>query len=650
MRTGRPAAGARVQGHGARRLAVLACAWAALAFAPLALGSEEPPLLKDAVEAGKLPRMTERLPKVPLVVPMEAMKREPGRYGGDLRMLMAKDRDIRMMVVYGYARLVGYDEALVLQPDLVERYENVGDREFTFHLRPGHRWSDGQPFTSEDFRYFWEDVANNKSLSPLGLPQVLLANGKGPRVSFPDPLTVRYVWDDPNPLFLPAIAGPSPLFIYRPAHYLRKFHARYIGEEAAKALAEKARARNWAGLHHKKDEQYRFDNPDLPTLEPWINLTPPPTTRFVLHRNPYFHRVDPQGRQLPYVDRVVIHLADEKLVPAKTGAGEIDLQARYLRFDDYTFLKRNEQRSGYEVRLWETVKGSQMALHPNLNYTDPVWRKLLRDARFRRALSLAINRHEINQVVFFGLVQPSNNTVLPGSPLFEPRFRDLYAKVDVRAANALLDELGLVQRNADGIRLLPDGRPLEIVVDTAGESTEETDILELIRDGWRKAGIALFSRPSQREVFRQRVFSGQSMMSVWPGLSNGVPTADMSPEELAPVKQEQLQWPLWGNHVESKGKGGEPPDVPEAQELLKLFHAWQASGDSAERTRIWKRMLAIHAEQQFTIGTVTGNLQPVVVSKVLRNVPKKALYNWDPGAYFGIHRMETFWIDRKGAG
>lgn len=169
-------------------------------------------------------------------------------------------------------------------------------------------------------------------------------------------------------------------------------------------------------------------------------------------------------------------------------------------------------------------------------------------------------------------------------------------------------------------------------------------MLELIRDSWRKAGIALYSRPSQREVFRKRVFSGQSMMSVWPGLSNGVPTADMSPEELAPVKQEQLQWPLWGNHVESKGKGGEPPDLPEAQELLALFRAWQASGDSAERTRIWKRMLAIHAEQQFTIGTVTGNLQPVVVGKSLRNVPLRALYNWDPGAYFGMHRPDTFWF------
>lgn len=630
---------------GATALCTLAGLWPVAVLAQ----ADEPPLLAEAVQAKQLPPMHERVPKKPLVVNFDGAKRLPGKHGGDLRMLMAKDRDIRMMVVYGYARVVGYDEGLEFVPDIVERYENVGDREFTFHLRPGHRWSDGQPFTSADFRYFWEDVLNNKMLSPIGLPQALLVNGKGPKVSFPDALTVRYAWDEPNPLFLPALAAPSPLFIYRPAHYLKQFHPRYIGEEKAKEQAAAFKARNWAGLHNKKDEQYRFDNPDLPTLEPWINTTPLPTTRFVLVRNPYFHRVDQAGRQLPYIDRVIINLSDEKLVPAKTGAGESDLQARYLRFDDYTFLKQGEKRNDYKVRLWKTAKGSQIALYPNLNAADPVWRDLLRDVRFRRALSLAIDRHEINEVIYFGLVQPSNNTVLPQSPLFEKRFRDAWTKFDIQQANLLLDRIGLTKRDKRGIRLMPDGRPLEIVVDTAGESTEETDVLELIRDGWRKIGVALFTRPSQREVFRQRIFSGQSIMSTWSGLNNGIPTAEMSPEELAPLKQDQLEWPQWGNHVESKGKGGEPPALPEARELLALFEAWRRAETNTERDRIWRRMLEIHAEQQFTIGTVTGNLQPVVVSGVLRNVPAEGLYNWDPGAYFGMYRPDTFWLDvRKG--
>ena len=176
------------------------------------------------------------------------------------------------------------------------------------------------------------------------------------------------------------------------------------------------------------------------------------------------------------------------------------------------------------MRLWETVSGSKIALYPNLNTADPAWRKLLRDVRFRRALSLAINRHELNEVVYFGLVKPSNNTVLPQSPLFDKSYRDAWTKFDLKAANALLDEIGLTARDARGLRLMPDGQALEIVVDTAGESTEETDVLELIRDSWRKVGIALYTRPSQREVFRKRVFSGQSVISVWSGLNNGIPT------------------------------------------------------------------------------------------------------------------------------
>ena len=628
----------------------LRAAWLAgmLALALLVTGqprAEEPPSLAADVAAGKLPPLAQRLPRVPLVFTSPRADWKLGRYGGEVRTLMAKDRDIRMMVVYGYSRLIGYDEQLQLVPDVLQSIDNVDSRMFTLHLRPGHKWSDGHPFTSEDFRYYWEDVANNKDLSPFGLPQALLVDGKGPKFEVLNATTVRFTWAEPNPMFVPALAGPSPLYVYRPAHYLRQFHARYAGLEKANAIAAEAGSRNWAGLHQKKDEQFRFDNPDLPTLEPWINTTPLPSTRFVLVRNPYFHRVDTAGRQLPYIDRVIVGITDDKLIPAKTGAGDIDLQARYLRFDNYTFLKQGEQRNRYHVRLWEKALGSQIALYPNLNAEDPEWRKLMRDVRFRRALSLGINRHEVNEVVYFGLGRESSNTVLQRSPLFRPEFRTAWTKFDLKAANALLDAIGLTKRDDSGLRLLPDGRPMELIIDTSGESTEETDVLELIRDSWHKLGIAMFSRPSQREVFRKRVFSGKSMMSVWSGLSNGIPTPEMSPAELAPTAQEQLQWPMWGQYYEQGRKGGEAPSSPEVEELVRLFEAWRNSASVAEREKIWLRMLGINAEQVYTIGTVTRALQPVVVRDNLRNVPEEGIWSWDPGAYFGMYRPDTFWID-----
>jgi peptide/nickel transport system substrate-binding protein len=617
-----------------------------LAFAARA-HAEEPPSLAADVAAGKLPPVEKRLPRVPLVFDAPRPDWSLGRYGGEVRTLLAKDRDIRMMVVYGYSRLVGYDEQLRLRPDILQSIDDVDGRVFTLHLREGHKWSDGHPFTAEDFRYYWEDVANNKDLSPFGLPQALLVQGNGPKFEVVNATTIRYAWTEPNPMFLPALAGPSPLYIYRPAHYLRQFHAKYVGVEKANALATDAGSRNWAGLHQKKDEQFRFDNPDLPTLEPWMNTTPLPSTRFVLVRNPYFHRVDGAGRQLPYIDRIIVGITDDKLIPAKTGAGDVDLQVRYLRFDNYTFLKQGEKRNRYHVRLWEKALGSQIALYPNQNADDPEWRKLMRDVRFRRALSLGIDRHEVNEVVYFGLGKESSNTVLQRSPLFRPELRSAWTKFDVKAANALLDQIGLTSRDASGLRLLPDGRPMELVIDTSGESTEETDVLELVRDSWRKLGIAMFSRPSQREVFRKRVFSGKSMMSVWSGLSNGIPTADMSPSELAPTTQEQLQWPMWGQYYEQGRKGGEAPP-PDVQKLVGMFDAWRNAETTQEREKIWSDMLSINADQVYTIGIVTRALQPVVVRDTLRNVPAEGIYSWDPGAYFGMYNVDAFWFDSEG--
>ncbi len=297
--------------------------------------------------------------------------------------------------------------------------------------------------------------------------------------------------------------------------------------------------------------------------------------------------------------------------------------------------------------LWEKALGSQMALYPNLNVDDPEWRALMRDVRFRRALSLAINRHEINEVVYFGLAVESGNTVLQRSPLYRPEFRKAWTQFDLKQANALLDEIGLTKRDAQGIRLLPDGRPLEVIVDTSGESTEETDVLELVRDSWKKVGIALFARPSLREVFRKRVFSGKAMMSVWSGLDNGIPLPDMSPRELAPTVQDQLQWPMWGQYYENNRTGGQAPDMPDALELVRLYDEWRNSGSDADRERIWLRMLEIHAQQVFTIGIVTRALQPIVVQNSLHNVPTDGIYSWDPGAYFGMYNIDTFWIDPK---
>lgn len=602
----------------------------------------EPPLLSERVASGEMDIMAKRLPEQPMVISTTDTK---AHYGGTMNLLFGKSKDIRMMVVYGYARLVGYDSDYNLAADMLRDFSVEQGRIFTLHLRKGHRWSDGAPFTTEDFRYYWEDIANNENLSPFGPPKALLVDDQPPQVEVIDEVTIRYTWPTPNPNFLTSLAQPRPTFIYAPAHYLKQFHERYTDENTLAEMVEESGRRNWVSLHHFHNRQYKFDNPELPVLQPWIATTRPPAERFIFNRNPYFHRMDKQGRQLPYIDQVAVQIVDKNLISAKTSAGESDLQGRYLQLTDYTFLKQSETRQDYKVYLWGKGTGSQIAIFPNLNSEDPVFRELTRDVRFRRALSLGIHRFEINQVIYFGLAAETNNTVLPQSPLFKPHYKDNWMDYRPEQANALLDELGLTKRNKDNIRLMGDGRPLEIILHTAGESTEETDVLELIRDSWQQLGIKLYINPSQREVFRQRVFSGHAMMSMFPGVDNGLPSAAMNPEEFAPVHQNQLQWPRWGQYFETNGELGEAPQLPEAQQLITLYKKWQKSTSNEIKTDIWHQMLDIHSQQVFSIGLINQVPQPIVVSNRLHGVPEKGVYSWAPTSYFGVYHPDTFWID-----
>jgi len=602
---------------------------------------QETPFFQQDVASGKLSRVDERLPSDRKVADSETI----GDPGGELRMLMGGPKDTRMMVVYGYARLVGYTPALTLVPDILTSVDVQDGRVFTLHLRSGHKWSDGHPFTSEDFRYWFEDVAQNNQLSPSGLPVSMMVQGEVPRFEELDETTIRYAWTRPNPLFLPQLAGADPLYIYCPSHYLKQFHEKFADKVTLDALVKKNNQRNWAALHARMDTMYRNDNPNLPSLDPWVLKTKPPSERFIFERNPYYYRVDEAGHQLPYIDRVIMSIADSKIIPAKTGAGESDLQARYLRFDNYTFLKDSEARNKYSVHLWRTGPGSQLALYPNLNVNDEIWRALVRDLRFRRALSLAVNRHEINQAIYFGLAIEGQNTVLPQSPLYEPEYRAAWANFDLSEANRLLDLIGVTKRDNDGMRLLPDGRPMEIIVENSGESTEQSDVLELIRDSWRRIGIRLFAKPLQLTLFRRRVFSGETLMSIDKGIENGLATPPMPPQEFAPINQQQLQWPKWGQYYETKGKAGEAPDLPSATRLKELYEDWLGAALPPDQSRIWHAMLQIWADEVFSIGTVAGVLQPVVVSEKLHNVPEEGFYNWDPGAFFGVFKPDTFWLD-----
>lgn len=597
------------------------------------------------VQEGKLPQLDQRLPDNPRIVNLGSMGRTPGQHGGRIRMLIGRQKDIRYIPIYSYSRLVGYNEQLQLVPDILESYTVDEGKVFTFHLRSGHKWSDGSPLTAEDFRYYWDYVILNRDILRGGPPVRLKVRGQVARFDVLDELTVRYSWDHPMPQFLSMLAAPIPQTLLLPSAYMKQFHAAFQSTDNLEQMCQQYRVDDWVGLHRKMSRQNRPENPELPTLEAWRPTTLPPAEQFLFERNPYFHRVDENGRQLPYVDTLELNVSSAEIISAKTATGESDLQAAGITLPDYTLIKEAESRFPLKVSLWKLTRGSSVALFPNLNCKDAVWRQLFQDVRVRRAMSLAINRNEINQVIYYGLARESADTVLPESPLYEPEYASAYTEYDPDQANRLLDAAGLAKRDKYGKRLLSDGRQANITIESAGESTLETDVLELITDHFRQIGIALFIRNSQRDIFRSRILGGDVMMSVWQGLDNGLPSADMPPTWLAPTTNDQLQWPLWGLHHLSGQTQGKPPDMPEVLELAQLLNEWMLTTTTEQRESIWHKMLAIHADQVFSIGTVNGALQPVARSSRLRNIPEDGLYGFEPTSYLGVYMPDTFWYE-----
>ena len=608
---------------------------------------QESPWLTADVSAGRLPPVGERLPADPLVVDLKAEGKEVGKPGGTLRMMIGQGGDARSLLPFAYSRLVIYDESYRLVPDILAKFEVEDGRIFTFQLRRGHRWSDGSPFTTEDFRYYWEEIATNPALNPDGLPPALLVNGMPPHVDILDETTIRYSWAWPNQAFLPALAAATPLIIYRPAHYLKQFNPKYTGAKVIGRLLSEAKLDKWTELHRRYDDPMLLGNPDMPTLAPWTVISRPGSQVFAAVRNPFYHRIDKKGQQLPYIDRLVLIPQAKSQITAAVVSGKTDLQATGLSLAELPELKAAAEKGVIKLYLWPSGRGSELALYPNLNVKDPVWRALMHNLNFRRALSLAVDRAAIDRDIYGGMAKPRANTLLADSPLFDPDAQKAWAEFDLARAQELLDGIGLKLDKKYGLRRLPDGRLLSLLVATQGKDPSEAAVLRLIQETWRKIGIELMIGAPLPSAFQARALDGTTIMSLADGLANGLATPEMNPGEMTPSSQAQLQWPRWGLYERSGGTQGDPVDMPAAAELVQQWRTWRDARKEATKTDAWRQIVKLNADQVFTIGLVGEVPQPVAVNPRLRNVPERDFYNWEPGAYFGIYRPDTFWLADK---
>ena len=599
----------------------------------------EAPMLAKLVAAGDLPPVEERLPSEPLVIqPLDAI----GEYGGTWRRAFLGPGDGE-----NGNRINASDKLLFwdftgnkIVPSVAKGWEVTDEgRVTTIFLREGMKWSDGQPFTADDFVFWFEDLYSDPRIAtPIA---DLAVNGVQGRIEKVDDLTVSFVFPEPDLLLVDLLAGDTLIGggqsarqsrgatfgAYSPAHYLKQFLPKYSSEEEVNARAAAEGFDDWvAMLNFKKDWQL---NPELPTLGPWRTVNPINTDNWVLERNPYYYAVDAAGNQLPYLDRIVMQLAESpQIVTLRAIAGELDMQERHVLLTELPAIVENQETSNYTLHLDLAFNGTDAVFQINQSYdADPEIAKWLQNTDFRRALSLGIDRDQVNETFLLGLGTPGSAIPAASSPQNpgEEEYRNLWSVHDPEKANAMLNALGLTERDAQGFRLRTDnGKRLRIEVQAINAFMPWVQMAEMVAQQWKDIGIFADVRELERTLFINRARNNESQISVW--TNGGTEKLYLFPRHAIPVDPlESFMGPAFAQWFVTNGAQGKQPDDPELLRAMELFRS--ATGKpEAERNAIAQEIWKIIVEQQYGIGTVGQSpaLMGVrIVNNDLGNIPDR---------------------------
>lgn len=638
-----------------------ACAPAAAPAAPVAPAAEsaapaadtaamEAPMLAEMVAAGTLPALAERLPVNPKVVqPTESL----GEYGGTWRMGLRGGGDNALLQrTVAYEHLVRWTpDWTAIEPNVAESFEASADAtEFTFKLREGMKWSDGEPFTVDDVLFWYEDILTNEEYMAVHpVASWLVAGGEPPAVEKIDDTTFKVKFAAPNGLFIQNLATPSgDDFTRWPKHYAMQFHPKY-NTENLDALISEAGATDWVNLMDLKaggvpgtPYDARWQNSELPTLKPWRFTTAygEGTTQVVAERNPYYFKVDPEGRQLPYIDKVVLEIGEDvNVLTLKALNGEIDMQDRHIAtLDNKAVFVDNAEVGGYG--FFETVPASMnmQTISLNLTHKNPVMREIFQNKDFRIGLSHAINRQEIIDTIYVGQGEPWQLAPRPTSPFHNEQLAKQYTEYDVAKANEHLDKAGYTERDADGYRLGPDGNRIAFLVDVQSVNQNWIDTLELIKKYWADVGIQMEPNVMDRSLMYTRKDSNEHDAATWGG--DGGLDVVLEPRWYFPFSGESLYAEAWKEYfVNPSGVGSlvppeEPPAGPKKQ--MELYNQLKATGDGAEQEALMKEIIAIAADEFYALGISLPAPGYGIVKNNFKNVPASF-----PNAYLYPHPAPT---------
>ncbi len=576
----------------------------------------ESPMLAALVKAGTLPPVDKRLPKEPDVDnPFESV----GKYGGTMTL-----GQVASATGYPASNFTTFESLFSLArdgntvvPNIAKGWKfNDTGTEFTIYLRDGLKWSDGADFTADDIMFYWNDIILNKELTP-NVPGRFAPGGEPMKVEKLDQYSVKFTFKIPYFAILPNLS--SVVFtgcqgdIFEAAHYLKKFHKTYNPNVETDAKA--AGFTTWVEFFGAKRYFWWAARPDVPTMGPWriVKSVPEGT---VLERNPYYYKVDTAGNQLPYIDHVNATIfTDAATLALKMVAGEYDYQDWSTSVADYPTFMDGAKAAGYNVFMAPSLWTSIAAYSINQQYTgDKADAAILQDVRFRQALSLSINRDEINNIIALGQGTPFQATVHPSASYYKDAWGKAFIAYDVKQANSLLDTMGMDKKDGEGYRLRPDGKPFSLIISDVGDAIPPK-MSELVKEYWDAVGIRTVIHATDRTLMGQQFTSGEFMVSGWAMDGSAELPVSIGTNSYLQGWQWAPQWNAW---YSSNGKNGqEPPaDVKKMFELYKQVPFMSPADQKTALTQIFD----IWSAGLWRIGTIGMVPKPGIVRIGLKNV------------------------------
>jgi len=585
----------------------------------------EAPMLRTRVAAGELPPVEKRLPEEPLVlIPYEKI----GEYGGTID-TGGLGGFFELFASQEHSGLLEIDNDGKVCVNIVKGYDFSEDKQtLTLYLRKGLKWSDGMPCTADDILFWYEDILLNKEYTPA-IPRMWKADGEVMKMEKIDDYTIQLHYVKPKPVIVSALSAWYSLntFLHPwPKHYLKKWHTKY-NPKADELAKEEGYEHWWEALrvHHNQSGWSQSDL-DLPILEPWVLKKIAPDYR-VFERNPYYWAVDPEGNQLPYIDKISARIMTNKEAYIMASVtGEFDFTGLFLDRKGYPLYKENEKQGNYRTLLWENTWANEEAYAFNLNNKDPILREIFQDVRFRQAMSLAINREEIRDIVFLGFGIPRQAAPNTNVSYYKEEWGTAYVEYDPEEANRLLDEMGLKWDKDHEYRLRPDGTTLTITIDMTEIDSPVMDVSELVKEYWEDVGVKTNLEMRERSFYTTRIVASEYDVCVWhidfvSELIGYFQEANRLVQSIpAGTFAYANEWARW-NQTDGK-EGEEPPE--KWKQFYKTIDDWHSTTSDEGYIRLAQEIYDFVSKNVLAIGTVAECPQIRLVRTNLRNVPEEA--------------------------